>query len=1319
MSQSDFVTRGQALVTSGQYQEAVKVCRLGLLGRPTTVEGRLVLGQALLALKRYDEVLAEMRVALELDHTSVTAQLLKGEALLAKGDAPAAADVLGRVQPMVPADQERLGQLLAAVHRRPGRPQLSASHPAVGYVGGTGEAFTVPAEPTNESTKHYPNHSADEEDTEPRDEEEAGNYTRPTSISAPGSKQRSGRQQAMGEQADYVPPAAVLAVGDRSGTVEVDPEADGVELEPDDDFGEVVAPPSAGKTPARVEGARGSVKRSARARAGVDEPPTRRGRPMKNLAELSSVELDSDDMELIEEAPASAAPRRPGPGTAVRNAVMMPAGPLDRPGGPAFEQPFDPRPVNPAAVRPTQAQPVPPLAQMIAQQPHVMQVQAVPPQAVNPRSAIAAALPTAAAQPMPLPPAHMQPTISPHLGMAPPAASHPAMALTPAQQESAAAVDALFGAEPPPQPGPAWAKATVVAGAGNLPMRGPARSAADEPTRQPGELDPRIAADLGSNPAAAAFNDTPSSVSSGKPLKTGVRRGRSRLAVAMWFLVGGAVIGGGVFAGFQIRAMRLEKQIAAAHDQAVALAKSDTWQGWAGARDRLAGIARAASTVDNRAALARARGVLAYEFGDGLAEAKAALDKLGTEGGLDTAIGLSYLALAQSDPEAAKAAVERASAIAPDDAAVLYVAGQAALLAGDYKVAVANLRTSHERDPRPLYAVGLARAIGATGAWDDALAAVDRALGAMPDHPAALIERALLLARAGRIVAGNTITAEVRTQLVKLVDEGKRPPAEQTRGVSPAQVALANLALAQVDFALRDVPAALTALKAAADVGVEEQRFGEEATDTLYMFGELQRASGAAVVAVSTWPGSRRARTSQAQIALTLGKATEALDVLRRSPEAAALPRGQAVQGLAKLALGDVEGARADLDAALKTLPLLEVALIGRAWVALAQNDPAYAKKLIEPRYNATYANVAMTTVYASILRSSGDADKARQLLEKAVSGPQTVDVPRAQLELGRLLRDAGDMRGARAAFQEAIRVSPTMEARLENALLSIEDRDPTGGRDTIDQILDTEPNAMANPRIVLEGARARMLAGDHVGASQLLDVAEKLPSVSKWTLARERGRLHLRKGEVAKAATALGQALEGAGNDAETFLLAAELVTVDPKQTTALAKQIQSLVEARLKDLPEALIVKGKLALAAEDLTTAEASYVAAGKALGETASKRRLAQAYYGLAVIAYNKQDDPTAQMQLDLVIQADPSIYGAYLYAAEIAKSKASVAFDNAKKAVTFNPDSAYGWYMVGSIAAKLRKPKDLAQAIERLTQLAPGSPMLEELAGLKR
>ncbi|MBC7973421.1 MAG: hypothetical protein H7138_00440, partial [Myxococcales bacterium] len=116
MSQSDFVSRGQTLVSSGQFQEAVKVCRLGLLGRPTTVEGRVVLGQALLALKRYDEVLAEMRVALELDHTSTAAHVLKGEALLRKGDGLGAIDVFGKLRAQGLGDA-RVAELLGEAER--------------------------------------------------------------------------------------------------------------------------------------------------------------------------------------------------------------------------------------------------------------------------------------------------------------------------------------------------------------------------------------------------------------------------------------------------------------------------------------------------------------------------------------------------------------------------------------------------------------------------------------------------------------------------------------------------------------------------------------------------------------------------------------------------------------------------------------------------------------------------------------------------------------------------------------------------------------------------------------------------------------------------------------------------------------------------------------------------------------------------------------------------------------------------------------------------------------------------------------------------
>jgi tetratricopeptide (TPR) repeat protein len=92
----DFVQRGKELILRKQFPEAVRVCRLGLLARPSQVEGRLLLGTALLSLGRYDEVLAEMRVALQLDRESVLGHVLKGEALLRKGDARQAVEVLMR-----------------------------------------------------------------------------------------------------------------------------------------------------------------------------------------------------------------------------------------------------------------------------------------------------------------------------------------------------------------------------------------------------------------------------------------------------------------------------------------------------------------------------------------------------------------------------------------------------------------------------------------------------------------------------------------------------------------------------------------------------------------------------------------------------------------------------------------------------------------------------------------------------------------------------------------------------------------------------------------------------------------------------------------------------------------------------------------------------------------------------------------------------------------------------------------------------------------------------------------------------------------------
>ena len=1296
MSQSDFVTRGQALVTAGQYQEAVKVCRLGLLGRPTTVEGRVVLGQALLALKRFDEVLAEMRVALELDHTSVSAQVLKGEALLRKGDVHNAVDVLQRVRAQAPTDP-RIAELLDEAERGVGRPRISAVHPAVGFVS------PPPAgNPQPFMTRAYVPHAADDEDTNPAgDEDTGGSYTRPTSLAAPAAKKRSQPEPvqrplfghaspppSLSALGDATPPPAVLAVGDKSGTVEVDPELDGIEVSGADDFGDVASPPPGGKRlPIQAaEGARGAVVPSSR----KPQPAKAKKGPQK---EISTVELDDDEMVELDETQDPIQMKRPSPVSAVRAAVKMPSGPLDA----------GPRP-SPAANRPTAAhQPVvappPHLAQMIANQPHVMQMQPRP----------AAALPTAVA-PIPAPPPAYAPAGNPFAQtMLPPppspAAALPTMALSPmgqplspAQVQSAAAVDAMFA-----NGDPAWSQ----------------RAAANEATArpQPPPIDPALAAMFDNLPAVGP-NDSAVSQSGAKAMKTGVRRGRSKLQIMLWVLLGALVIGGGVGVGFKIRAMRLEKQIAAAREQAVALAKGDTWQGWVGARDRLAGIAQASDTPDNRAALARTRALVAYEFGDGFAEAKAAVGALGEQGGLDVQLATAYVALAEGNSKAARTAADAAAQVNAEDAAVLYVTGQAQLVQGDTKGAIATLKKAVDKEPRPLHLLGLARAYSAATQWDEAIHSAERAISLSPDHPGGIIERAMLNAAAGRIITTTTLGTELRGQLEKVVAEGAKPPVDQTRGVSPAQVAYADLALARVDYARGDVNAAQTDVKNALAVNHDELRFAEEVVDTVYATGSLAQARTAAETVLEKWPDSRRARMTLAEVFLAQGKNIEARDVLAKVPDTQLDPRGFAVRAKTRLANGDPDAAKQDYDEALKRSPTLEHALVGRAWLDLQAGDVDAARKRIEPRYKDN-SPPAIAAVYASILRASGETgsrDKAKGILENAVKGAPSLENARAYLELARLYRDIGgaeNLRSARTAYEQAMRLP---EARLESALLLIEDRAPQGGRETLESLLK-DAGDTAGATLLVEVVRARMLVGDHEGAAALFPQIEKAQGLVKWQLDRERGRYALRKADYAGAAQQLAKAIEECGEDAETFLLAADAAS-DGKQTRLL-ERVKALAPKKLKGRPEATIVEGKIALVEGNYEAAAKAYEAAGRAFDtDKATPRRVAQATFGRAVAAYYQKNDPVARNAFEYVIEQDPAIFAAYLYLGDMVKEKdPKRALELAKKAVQYNPDLVEGWVMLGTVASRLKDKQLRQDAVRKVGELAPNSEALRTLQNL--
>ena len=109
------MSRGQLLLSQGEYQEAVRVCRLGLLADPDNDAGRLVLAQSLLALKRSDEVLAEARTLLATNPFHSQALIVKAKALLQKGDFTQAEMSL---EAMKNSKDPEVEKVLFAIHSR-------------------------------------------------------------------------------------------------------------------------------------------------------------------------------------------------------------------------------------------------------------------------------------------------------------------------------------------------------------------------------------------------------------------------------------------------------------------------------------------------------------------------------------------------------------------------------------------------------------------------------------------------------------------------------------------------------------------------------------------------------------------------------------------------------------------------------------------------------------------------------------------------------------------------------------------------------------------------------------------------------------------------------------------------------------------------------------------------------------------------------------------------------------------------------------------------------------------------------------------------
>ncbi len=1214
MAAVDFVGKARALLAAQQFQEAVKACRIGLLGQPASVDGRIVLGQALAKLGRHDEALAEMHAVLGIEPRNADALALRAEAeAVVNAASRAAAAPVPAPKPPVPAASPTAPTMMAApTVARPVAPAPRAPVRAptedLDLEADAEEVIEEPVQIGRGAETFGGSHVAPATAALPANETESGDDSEPTHSAAPrpslpatitaaparaaAAAQAAARAAEAAVARPIIAPAPTpIAEAPRPGRISVGSlaaDSESVTLSP---RRAPVRPDAtaAGHGRARPSSAPPALNsQQQRSAAALDDLFSDLETPPPALASAAPVEVDDDDgLEIVAAAPAPAR-RRPTPVDALP-------------------------PLAPMSPRPSRSSRPPPVA-------------------------------APAAAPVPV-----RPTGS---------------GRSRKQDDSTGVV--LRDAVAPPVARP----------------RGPA--AADTTAPAP-------------------------------------RRRRRGLRIALWSGAIAIVVGGGVVGGLKLRAHRLQQRLDAALHTATDVARTDTWLGWRQSRDRLAAVVATRDSAATRAALVRARAVLAGEFDDEVEVARAAAATLPP--GVDAAISTAYVALAGDDSGAAQAAAQAAQAAGAPAAVANYLVGRAALMANQPDAAVAALTSSVDAEARPATLVALARAQLARGDHAAASATLDRVRALAPEQPAAMLARVTLHIDRGDLAKDASGAGALADQLVAELDrlrtDGGRPAAVQQVGVSPRQLADVELATIAIDVARGD---AISARKRLDSIGTDrpkDRRFTEQFVGLLFALGQHTQARAEAEQGLAAFPSSVPLRLVVAAAAFHDHDTAGVLAALDGVADLAAHPEGLALRGQARLARGDLAGARADLDAALLARPSMRDAILGRATVDLQAGDAAAARTRLAAMA-AESSDPDVTVVYAAALRATGERERAQAVLQRAIDAAGSAATPALYLELGRALKDGGDLVGARKAYERAA-LGDDVAAKREAAQLFLGAGDAALARTTLEAALTSAPS---DPRLMLDAVRLRTLTGDVDGAAELLArLPSDAPTAATWERERERGRLALRAGDPAAAATLLGKAV-AAEADLEAFLLLvdAQVLMGAMEQAT----KTQATVLARFPDRPERFIVIGRVHLLGNRIADAQVAFASARLEL-ETAKAepRRMAIAVLGQAQTVAAGRDPRRAPGLFDEATTLDPTLVEAWIGVADLARDAGdgAAALTAYQKAVALAPADPSLWFQIGELAYGLRRSADATVALEKYLALAPSGDFAEDartmLAGKTR
>ena len=264
-------------------------------------------------------------------------------------------------------------------------------------------------------------------------------------------------------------------------------------------------------------------------------------------------------------------------------------------------------------------------------------------------------------------------------------------------------------------------------------------------------------------------------------------------------------------------------------------------------------------------------------------------------------------------------------------------------------------------------------------------------------------------------------------------------------------------------------------------------------------------------------------------------------------------------RGIGKLGLGDLDGARTELDRALEIDADLAVAWLGRARIALQEDDPDAALAALDSAKKAGVQSDEVHGLVAEALRRKGDDEGAAAAAALVQDGGRREPLPdlirfEVQREgtslawvrsLSTSLAQRGDFDNAFAAWRKVVERAPTPEARLEFADFALRAGQPDEVRAQHAALESAALEPAQRARVLVQRGTLSQFEGDLEGAVGHFERAIELDGENSFA----RGNLGLvlmQRGRVADGLVQLRVAAQqmGPDSDAQVNLLSALVET-------------------------------------------------------------------------------------------------------------------------------------------------------------------------------